>query len=343
MESQRAESQQNESQEHASPRPASQEGASRREWTIAAAMLNFPGVRPDGTVVQDAPPEEWADDLLQVADAGFTEVDPTDSWLRVADLSPRRLEDFTAVVAEAGLRVPAISTARRSPIDPDGADENLAYCHRVIDTAPAVGAEHVSLSLMRALNDRQRAALWFWTEQGPQDPPDDPEMWALAVARFRELGEHAAQVGVVVSLEMYEDTYLGSADSCVRLVRDVDHPAVRLNPDLTNLLRLHRPVEHWRSMMEKVAPYTHYWHVKSCYRIEDPPTGTILTTPAPLESGVIDYRTAVRMVLEAGFSGAFLVEHYGGDGLSVSARNRDYLRGVLAAAERTVARRRERA
>jgi hypothetical protein len=35
------------------------------------------------------------------------------------------------------------------------------------------------------------------------------------------------------------------------------------------------------------------------------------------------------MALAHGFRSAFLYEHYGGDGLSVSAANRDYLRRIL--------------
>jgi hypothetical protein len=41
---------------------------------------------------------------------------------------------------------------------------------------------------------------------------------------------------------------------------------------------------------------------------------------------VIDYRSAVKLALANGFQGVICVEHYGGDGLSVSATNRDYLR-----------------
>jgi hypothetical protein len=59
----------------------------------------------------------------------------------------------------------------------------------------------------------------------------------------------------------------------------------------------------------------------------------VLTAPAPLPSGVIDYRTAVAVVLDAGFSGGFCMENYGGDGLAVSAANRDYLESLLPATD----------
>lgn len=284
-------------------------------------MLNF-------SSQQDAAPEAWALSLAQVARAGFDFVDPTDSWLRVGDLEPSRLADFQAVVAAAGLSVPAISTARRSVIDPDGDLDNLAYSHRVIDAAAAIGARHVSVSLMRGLTPAQRAVTWFWTVPGDIDPVDE-SLWSLAVTRLRELGQHAESVGVDLSLEMYEDTYLGSAEQAVRLLTEIDCPAVWLNPDLGNLVRRQGPVEHWLDIMRATAPHTRYWHVKNVLRLEDPASGTVFTAPAPMPSGVIDYRTAVAVLLEAGFSGAFLVENYGGDGLAVSAANRDYLLSLL--------------
>ena len=204
-------------------------------WPIAAAMNQFPAMNPAGLSTQDQTAEEWAATLAEVRDAGFTEFDPMDPWLRLADLPPARLAEFLAVVADLGLSMPALSTSRRSPVDPDGADENMAYLHRAVETTAAIGAAVVSVGFMRALTPRQQQALWFWTAQGPVDS-DDPDTYALAVRRVRELATHADEVGVDLSLEMYEDTYLGTADGAVRFVADVGHPRVGLNPDLGNLV-----------------------------------------------------------------------------------------------------------
>lgn len=300
----------------------------RDNWPIAAAMIQYPNSLANGRSVQDQSPEEWAATLEDITDAGFTELDPTDSWLRLADLSRARLDEFMSVVSSAGLTIPAISTSRRSVIDPDEGDAHLDYSHRVIDAAAAIGAKAVSFGLFGPLSHAQKQVLWFWTKPGVTNP-DDPIIWQKAVSRIRELGQHAAEVGLEVSLEMYEDTYLGTADSAVRFVTDVDCPAVGLNLDLGNLIRLHRPIEHWLVMLEKTVPYAKYWHVKNYMRDEDPDTGTIVTMPVPMESGLISYRLAIKMAIAAGFRSAFLVEHYGGDGLSVCARNREYLRTIL--------------
>ncbi|HWE88529.1 MAG TPA: 4-hydroxythreonine-4-phosphate dehydrogenase PdxA [Pseudonocardiaceae bacterium] len=312
------------------PAPAvSDDGADRAEaWPIAAAMLPYPAVLPDGSLVQDQPAEHWHRTLAEVCDLEFRQVDITDSWLRAGDLTADRRDELISVLADLGLGVPAISTARRSVIDPRHGADNLAYCHRVLDAAAAMGADLVSVGLFQALTEEQRSALWFWTVPGASDP-DDPEVWKLAVARLRELGAHAAELGLALSLEMYEDTYLGTADSAVRLVTDIDLPNVGLNPDLGNLVRLQRPVEAWQSMLDKTLPYANYWHVKNYFRSEDPATGAVFSTPAPLELGVINYRAAIAQAVRSGYRGAFCAEHYGGDGLGVAARNRDYLRALL--------------
>ncbi|KRB55327.1 xylose isomerase [Rhizobium sp. Root708] len=300
----------------------------RDNWPIAAAMIQYPNMLNDGRSVQDQSVEEWADTLSDVVDAGFTELDPTDSWLRLADLTPARLESFMSLVASLGLTIPAISTSRRSVIDARHGDDHLAYSHRVIDAAKAIGAGSVSFGLFEPLTDAQMKALWFWTVEGHKNP-DDTAVWSKAVRRIRELGRHAEDLGIEISLEMYEDTYLGTSESAVRFVEEVALANVGINADLGNLIRLHRPMEHWQEMMAKVAPYAKYWHVKNYTRTEDPASGVIVTHPAPLESGIINYRAAIRMALAHRFASPFLCEHYGGDGLSVCASNREYLRRIL--------------
>jgi hypothetical protein len=60
-------------------------------WPIAAAMLPFGSTDSRGGPIHDAEPEEWAKHLRVVRRIGFTEVDPTDTWVRVGDLTPAAL------------------------------------------------------------------------------------------------------------------------------------------------------------------------------------------------------------------------------------------------------------
>ncbi|MCA1187347.1 sugar phosphate isomerase/epimerase [Saccharopolyspora sp. 6T] len=301
---------------------------SPENWPIAAAMLQFPALDADGTPVSELVPERWRRLLQPVVDAGFAQLELSTSWMPFGELPPDRLTALGEVLADAGLSVPGICVVRQSVIHPERGERNLAVTHRAIDAAAGLGAGIVCLGLHDALTPEQRRALWFWT--APQDERyADPEVYRLAVRRFRELGDHARSAGVELSLELYENTYLGSADEAARFLDDIGHDAVGLNPDLGNLLRQQRPTDSWEYLMSVAAPRANYWHVKNYLRLEDPGTGTVLTHPTSLELGIVNYRAAVRHAIAHGFRGAFVVEHYGGDGLGDGTTNADYLRRIL--------------
>ncbi|WP_166845283.1 sugar phosphate isomerase/epimerase [Isoptericola sp. BMS4] len=303
-------------------------------WPVAANMLSFGATAADGTPNLEAPATSWRDQLRQVADLGFTEVDPTDAWLSVGEMSDARFAELREVLGEVGLSVPSVSTTRRSLVDADRGADYLRFAHAIVDRAPALGAQVVSVGFMQALTPAQERALWFWLAEGHHDDLDDAGTRDLAVRRVRELADHAAQVGVQVSLEMYEDTYIGTPDLAVRFLEDVGRDNVGLNPDLGNLVRLHRPIEDIPTMFEKVLPHTNFWHIKNYTRDHDPATGAYVTHPTPLVQGVVNYRAVIRRALDLGFEGVFVCEHYGSDSLGVAALNRDYIRGVLRSAGR---------
>lgn len=302
-------------------------------WPIAANMLSFGSLAPDGTPIKDAQPSLWAEHLQQVKDLGFDQVDPTDAWLPIGELSTKQVAELKDVLADVGLAVPAISTTRRSVVDAVRGEEYLAIGHRLIDLAPEFGASVVSFGFMQALTPAQEKALWFWLADGHHDP-DDGELRDLALQRIRELARHAVDVGIEISLEIYEDTFIGSCDLAVKFIEDLGVEGVGLNPDLGNLVRLHRPIEDIPTMFDKVLPHTNFWHIKNYFRDEDPASGVVSTFPAPLEMGIINYRAQIRKAIGLGFTGPFVVEHYGTDSLGVAAHNRDYIRGVLRAALR---------
>jgi sugar phosphate isomerase/epimerase len=301
---------------------------SASDWPICAALLQFPAISRSGVAAQDGPVELWSSVFDTVAAAGFDRVEIADSWVRIADLSDESVVALGVAARASGLGIPSVNITRRSIIDPERGEANLAYAHRAIEAAAALGATVVCASLHQPLTPDQKSKLWFWTGAGHVDP-QDAETRALATKRFRELGQHAEQLGLLLSLELYEDTYLGSSESAVRLVEDIGLSNVGLNPDIGNLIRLHRPVEDWWHIVEATLPYANYWHVKNYSRDEHLATGTVTAVPAYLEVGLINYREAIDYAIAAGFQGVLCCEHYGGDGLSVSATNQQYLRRIL--------------
>jgi sugar phosphate isomerase/epimerase len=285
-------------------------------WPIAASMLPFSASTGMGEA------------FAAVKRAGFDDVDLTDTWMPFGDLNTAQVGALRDALDEAGLRAQSLSVIRRSVTD---GDEHLAYSHRAIELAAELGIGVVSVGLHRPLTPLQREQLWFWTVAGHRDPVDDPDDRQRAVSRFRELGSHAADLGLLLSLELYEHTYLGSSSSAVRLIEEIGLAEVGLNPDFGNLIRLHEPIEDWREIVAATMPYANYWHVKNYARDENRVTGLVSATPSYMESGLINYREAVAVAIREGFQGVICTEHYGGDGLSMSAANRDYLRRILPA------------
>lgn len=298
-------------------------------WPIGANMLGFGNKTSDGTPLLEASSTVWASQLRQVKELGVDQVDPTDAWLPLAKLSDERVEEFRRVLDGEGMSLSSISMTRNSVVDVENGEQNLRDAHRFIELAPSFGVTVVNTGFMQAITEKQAKAIWFWLEDGHVD---DPALRDLAIERVRELGDAAKALGVQLSLEMYEDTYVGTADEAVSFITDVDHDAVGLNPDLGNLVRLHREVEPWEDMFEKVLPHSNFWHIKNYTRDYDPATGAYSSAPMPLKYGYINYRKVIRRALELGYTGPFCCEHYGSDSLGVIAENVDYIRQVLTSA-----------
>ena len=302
---------------------------SAHNWPIAANMLSFGNRAPDGGHIKDAPAAVWASQLRQVRELGFDFIDPTDAWVPLATLSDDRVEEFRTVLGDEGLAISSISMTRNSVVDVRDGQKNLDDAHRLIDLAPSFGATIVNTGFMQAVTPEQSEQIWFWLVEGHVD---DPALRDLAIERVRDLGDHARDNGIQISLEMYEDTYIGTPDDAVRFIGDVDHDAVGLNPDLGNLIRLHRPMPHFSEMFAKVLPYSNFWHIKNYSRDFDPATGSYSSAPLPLKYGYINYRQMIRLALELGYTGPFCCEHYGSDSLGVCAENREYIQQVLSSA-----------
>lgn len=297
-----------------------------QDWPIAANLGQLSPRTRSGGLVVDAPLEDWSRTLGSLARLGIQQIDPTDVWLPLVELSAPRRAQFTTALSDEGLTVPAISLTRHSVVHPRCGDDNLATVHRYLDIAPEVGASVVNIGFMEALTPQQQSAMWFWLADGHHD---DPDLRPRAIERVRDLAEHAARTGVRLSLEMYENTFLGTADDAVAFVRDVDHASVGLNPDLGNLVRLHQEIGDVNEMFEKVLPVTNFWHIKNYSRDFDPATGSYSTAPTPLKYGFINYRHVIGRALELGFDGPFCCEHYGADSIGVIGENIEYVRGVL--------------
>ncbi|WP_020501713.1 sugar phosphate isomerase/epimerase family protein [Sciscionella marina] len=264
-------------------------------------------------------------DLRQLA--GFSHIDLVDTWISPAGLDPLRREILREALAELELRLAGISVIRRSIIDPVHGPANVEHTRRSIETAAELGAPVLSIGFHRPLTPEQQRWHGFWAVPGEADPP---ESFPVAVRLLGELCEYAADRGVALSLELYENTLLGSGTGAAHLVEEVGAPNLGINADLANLYRVpERLTESWSETLRAVLPWMNYWHVKNYRRADCYPDGPFLAWPTELGEGDIDYRTAFRLAAEADYRGPVCIEHYGGDGLSSQRAGLDYLRSLL--------------
>ena len=133
-----------------------------------------------------------------------------------------------------------------------------------------------------------------------------------------------------VTLELHENTLIGSVEGAVRIVEGVGASNLGINPDIGNLIRVPQPLAFgWLDILQGALPYMNYWHAKNYIRLEHPAMGIALSYPTELETGVVDYREAVRIAVAHGYTGPICIEHYEGDALGAIARGRRYLESVL--------------
>ena len=180
-------------------------------WPIAAAMLPFGSTDSRGGPIHDAEPEEWAKHLRLVRRIGFTEVDPTDTWVRVADLGDR-IGEFRDVLGDVGLTIPAISTSRRSVHGP-GARRGVPRLQpSACWTRRRTGVPMVSFGSSRSSPPAQRKALlvlagrWLARRR-------DTVVRSRSAALIRELAVHSLSATGSDHPGDVRDTYVGTCDA----------------------------------------------------------------------------------------------------------------------------------
>lgn len=273
-------------------------------------------------------PRRWRAELAGLRRAGFTVVDLVDGWLPLPDMTASELDDFGAVLAELGLRARGLNVSRCSVIDPERGSEFLEYTLRAVETTAALGLPVLSVGFHPQLSERHRGVM-FWEVPSAADDRSDAT-WQLATERIAAVCAHAAERGLQISVELYEDSLVCTAADAQRLLDSVAAPNLGVNPDLGNTYRSATPQrEPWLTTLRGCLPHLNYWHLKNYARHSASPQGPFSVVPTALGDGGIDYRIAVGEVLASGYTGPFVIEHYGGDALWMQERGRIYLERLV--------------
>ncbi len=143
-----------------------------------------------------------------------------------------------------------------------------------------------------------------------EDPPivvslvgGRPEEWATKKERIAErvydLGEEAASRGVILAVEPHSGTALDLPDKTEWLLEEVDHPAVRLNFDISHFEVMGIGID---ECVPQMAPYAVHTHVKDQRRVY--PHHEFLTPGA----GPFDFVHYLEAMEAAGYTGFICAE-----------------------------------
>lgn len=91
-------------------------------------------------------------------------------------------------------------------------------------------------------------------------PPE--EQWATGVKNLQVLGEYAASLNLKIALELepFHQSLVNDVDSMARFLKDVGHPAVRANLDISHLVLANQPPE----LIEKLRGKVAHVHISDC-------------------------------------------------------------------------------
>lgn len=186
----------------------------------------------------------------------------------------------------AGLPIVSIACVAVGLVDfnPSVQRFHLQRCRAYLDLAYEYEAKNVLLVLGEYIWERQVIA--------PQ------EQWQTGAKNVRELGKHAADLGLQIALELepFKLSLVNNVDSMVRFLDEVHHPAVKANIDVSHLELSHTKAEELRLLKGKAI----HVHLSDC---DGKVHGDL-----PPGRGVVNFQPYLREIKDLGIDGAVSIE-----------------------------------
>jgi sugar phosphate isomerase/epimerase len=205
--------------------------------------------------------------------------DPLDLDIRERRLIKRECD-------RAGLPIVSIACVAVGLIDfnPGVQRFHLQRCKAYLDLAYEYEAQNVLLVLGEYIWERQVI------------PP--AEQWQTGARNVRELGRHAADLGLKIALELepFKLSLVNNVDSMVRFLDEVSHPAVAANIDVSHLCLSHTGPEELRRLKGRAV----HVHLSDC---DGQVHGDL-----PPGRGVVDFVPYLREIKALGIDGALSIE-----------------------------------
>src|SRR5437870_4654964 len=162
------------------------------------------------------------DGIRTAKEIGFDTYDVFEDPL---DLTDAEREEIKRTAEEVGLPIRSVVCVAFGIVDfnPSVRRFTLDRIKAYVDQGTYLGARNVLLVVGE----------YYWDcEVFPKDA-----IWDMAKEMVREAGEYARSKGleIVLELEPFDQALLKDVDELARFVREIDHPAVRANADISHL------------------------------------------------------------------------------------------------------------
>lgn len=219
--------------------------------------------------------------------------------------TPEDAERARRLSQAAGLQLPGLGTYI--------AMGDVEMVERVMHFAQIAGAPQVRVGVGRDLKNHTYAELFEQTR-----------------AFLDNVVPLARRTGIKALVETHPNTISPSASSAYRLVEGFDPEYVGVIYDPGNLV--HEGYEDYRIGIPLLGPYLAHVHLKNGAFSRPPEGGVWSPAAAPLEDGVVNFRTLFTVLKQAGYSGWLGVEDFSGvrSSRETLRHNLSFIRQVMA-------------
>jgi len=161
---------------------------------------------------------------------------------------------------------------------------HLDRCRKYLDFCSELDAKNLLLVIGEYLWNREVI------------PP--AEQWNTAVTNLKALGDHAADLGLEIALELepFPLSLVNSVDTMVTMLDDVAHPAVKANIDISHLVLAKVPPEELRRLKGRAC----HVHISDC--------DGLVHGDLPPGRGVVDFGPYLREVRDLKIEGSISIE-----------------------------------
>ncbi len=221
--------------------------------------------------------------IRRAGEIGFDSYDIFEDPLDIDDDTRRLIKE---TCREVGLPIRSVVCVNFGLVDFNPSVERFAMdrARAYIDQGAYFGARNLLLVIGE----------YYW--DGEVFPYE--AIWGFAVDRVRRLGEYAAEKGleIVIELEPFSQALVKDVDELVRFIREVDHPAVKANSDISHLHLSGASFED----VKKLQGIIGHIHLSDC---DGKKHGDL-----PAGRGVTPIRDYLKAIVDTGYSGTVSIE-----------------------------------